>query len=379
MDALILGISGIKRKESNYGIAFYRYVRVEDVETKKQYLIRLTIKGFNDIVDANGTKLNDDDGYVRMKTGDLANIDHFKNGSFQLDDGAEMLFNPAIFTVLSHETKETTQRYYLNQMAFHDWGVILQNKQSKVTVQEDRWYQMTNVATNFKLNKIRDELLKDDVNKEAFVEITFNAKVYYAWSKDRPFYLGNGDWRITQENLMPLKKVVTDMEEARKMRDFIRNVKVIISRNFTIEDSEIAKLLQDVGLSMTLDDAKDYMTSSFWRGSYDKDFFDFLKKRAKKVSIADEGFIFELQYGIVILEEPEYAKATYIFCGETTDIISKIRGIRSAEPNNLWKRPIAKYKEEFPEKFNWFIGKVIHLDLEQWEEELSKFLSENKA
>jgi len=376
---VLLGISAAKDKWYVFGGKHvrhtFRYLSFFDYESKQRFLIRMTDKAFFDLKNSEGLLVNNPDtGDVRLRSGDVVNVEHYTVGDKPLEDGTRMLFNPKIFSVLGHEDKELTKRYELSQITFYDWGVILRDEDSKTVIESDMWNQMTNLETTWRLNKLKSKLSLDE-SKESFVEITAKYRVYYRrWNHDMPFYYSNGDWRITSENLLPLKKIVVEDETARKMRNFIRNIKEVIKSRFVISDQDILEVLKKVKLVMDIKEARDYVRNAVWKGRYEEEYFDFLKGKAKEIRVAYEGFLFVLPKSLVILEEPEYAKATYVFVGEVNDVVSKLVGIRQADDTGKWKEELLKFKREIPEKFNWFLDRIIHYDFDGWKENLEKVI-----
>lgn len=347
----------------------YRYIAFKDTETNQRYLIRMTENAFERIiVDKNGHS-------VQPQSGDIAIVEHFRKRQYTLEDGTIMLFNPKIFTVLDHLHEELTKRYTLDQMKFFGWGVVLRDANSKVTVKAEQWNQMTNLETSYLLNKLKQKL-KLEEQKEAFVEITANFKVYFGWSENRKRYYANGDWRITSQNLLPLKRTKLDHDTMVKMSRFMASLKELINSKFLVSDEDLRKLLEELEIKMSIEEAREHVKNIVWKKGYDEDYFVFLKERAKQVGTGMEGFIFEFKGGITIFEEPKFGKATYVFLGKPSFIIGKIEGIRNVEANGKWRETLIKMKKDMPTETRWFIGRVIHNNFDQWTKDLEMLLGE---
>jgi len=371
---VILGVSEVKWKPRGFRTyrgwtraEGYRYIAVQG-DDGHRYLVRMTPEAFERTpVDAEGN-------HITPKSGDIVQIEHyFYNPLYDLDDGTKMVFNPRIFTVLDHVTKESTQRYYLEGIKFFDWGVVLRNENSKCVLDKENWDALTGLETSFVLNKYKKQLKEEEL-KSAYVEITTRFKVYYGWRKDREWLLHRDDqfeWRLTSENLLPLKKVVIREEEARKARMLLDEIRqklqfklflpwddiLALARKYTVEPSEVEEYVQNVT----------------WKKDYDEAYAEYLKKKALKVLYGLDGLIFVMPGGITIIEEPVQDRATYVFFGAPDFIASQLEGIKR-ETGGRWRETLFRLKKVEPERFPWFIGRVIHYEFEQWKRDLNNIL-----
>lgn len=328
-------------------------------------------------------------------SGDIVQLEHYRVGRYTLDDGTRMIFNPQIFTVLGHVTKTSTQRYYLDNIHFYDWGVVLRNENSKCVLDKENWDTLTGLETSSLLWRLKKRL-KENERKEAYVEITTRFRVYYGWSIDREWLLhknGEWEWRVTQENLLPLKKIVIEEEEAHRARQLMEEIKAILQRKLFLPWEDILELARKYTIPER--EVEEFARSVTWKKDYDEFYVEWLKKRTKKVLYSYEGLFFLMPGGITILEDPEPDKATYIFLGDPNFIAGQIEGIRqnrlydttifirddACDPvvkpgSTAWRETLYRLKKAMPEKLPWFIGRVVHYDHEQWIRDLNKILEE---
>jgi len=393
MKGVILGISPAKWKTYNFGgyvvTRQFRYIRFLNDEDQKIYLIRMREKDFLKLpVDKDGNP-------CRPRSGDIAIIEHFDKRSFVLDDFVKMLLNPKVFTILDHVKMESTQRYYLENIYFYDWGVILRNEQSKCVLNKENWDKLTGLETSSLLWKLKQKLKEDEL-KECYVEITTTFEVYYNWRLDKYwlYHRGNGfEWRLTSENLMPMKKIVIEEEEARRARLLMEEIKLILQNKLFLPWEDILALARKYTIPER--EVEEFAKGIVWKKNYDDEYTNYLKAKAKKVLYGHEGLFFVLPGGLTILEVPEHGKATYVFLGEPNFIASQIEGIRQEQYNlttylevddatdpvchygsKAWREILYRLKKKFPDKFPWFIGRIIHYDQEQWKRDLEALLSE---
>jgi hypothetical protein len=161
-----------------------------------------------------------------------------------------------------------------------------------------------------------------------------------------------------------------------KMSRFMASLKELINSKFLVSDEDLRKLLEELEIKMSIEEAREHVKNIVWKKGYDEDYFVFLKERAKQVGTGMEGFIFEFKGGITIFEEPKFGKATYVFLGKPSFIIGKIEGIRNVEANGKWRETLIKMKKDMPTETRWFIGRVIHNNFDQWTKDLEMLLGE---
>jgi hypothetical protein len=368
----VLGISEIKTKPTKWNTTEqYRYIAIVNEKTGQQYLVRMLTHNFDRIiVDAEGDE-------AQVRSGSIVDIDHYYEGKFVLDDGKKMLFNPKIFTVMGHVTKESTQKYLLEDISFYDWGVILKNKNSKAVLGAENWNRLTNMETSNLLWKLKKKLKVEQL-KEAYVEITTTFEVYYGWNLNREWlYHRNGgmEWRLTSENLQPMRKVVLEEEEIRKTRMVLEEIKLILQRKMFVSWDDILALARK--FTIPEDEVQEYAKNAVWKKGYDEEFTDFLNEKSKQVLYGADGIFYILPGGLTILEDPQPNKATYIFIGQPDFIASKIEAIkREQRDTNAWRELLYRAKKATPEKVSWFVGRIYHLDTDQWKRDLENILEE---
>lgn len=380
MQGIILGISERKFKRNRNGTGVYRYIAFRSsVENNEQeYLVRMTDTQFQSIP-------VDKDGNPRTpKSGDIVQIEHYYEGNFVLDDGKRMLFNPKIFTIFDHVQKESTQRYYLEGINFYDWGVTLKNKGSKCVVSKKNWDELTGIETSSLLWKLKRKL-KEDIFKEAYIEITTKFRVYYGWRIEREwlYHPSEGfEWRITSENLLtPLKKVVLKEEEVRRTRMLLEEIKTMLQDKMFLSWDDILSLARK--FTIPEQDVQEYVRRTVWKKDYDEAYTNVLNKMSTKVMYGHDGLFYVLPGGLTILEVPEPSKATYIFIGAPDFVADKIEAIRrqsiiDGHNPQAWRETLYRLKKATPEKLGWFVGRIYHLDNEQWKRDLNNVLEEIK-
>ncbi|MEM4534979.1 MAG: hypothetical protein QW764_02925 [Desulfurococcaceae archaeon] len=308
------------------------------------------------------------------RSGDIVELDHFEKREFILEGGIKMLLHPKIFTILDHVKKESTQKYTLDEMYFYDWGVVLRNKNSKCVLDKENWDKLTGLETSSALWKLKQRL-KIEEQKEAYVEITTLFDVYYRWSLDNYWLYHKADgfeWRLTSENLYPMKKIVIEDIEARKARLLLNEIKTRLQYKLFLAWDDILELARKYTVPER--DVEEYVKNVVWKKDYDEEFTEFLKSRAKAVLYGLDGLFFVMPGGITILEEPEYGKASYVFVGEPNFIASKIEGIKREVGKGIWREALYRLQKIDPSKMPWFVGRVIHYDKEQWIRDVTTLL-----
>lgn len=375
MQGIIFGISEVKYKRDGR----YRYIAFAEREGQ-QYLIRMTLRDFE-------TSIRDKDGEQTLpKNGDIVQIEHAYEGKFTLDDGKKMLFNPKIFTVLDHIQKSSTEKYYLENINFFDWGVIMKNHHSKCVVSKRTWDELINLETSSLLWKLKKKLKQESL-KEAYVEITTIFNVYYGWRLEREWLYhtyknGNGsEWTLTSENLQPMRKVVLEAGEVRRTRLMLEELKLKLQDQLFLTWDDILALARK--FTIPEKEVEQYARNMVWKKNYDEDFTDHLKKKATKVLYGHSGLFFIMPGGLTILEDPEPNKATYIFIGDPDFIATKLEAIRQQNINEghnpqAWRETLYRLKKATPEDLNWFVGRIVHHDKDQWFRDLDATLEEIK-
>ena len=360
-----------------------RYMGVQAQD--QQYLIRLTEERFRRFFPFD---------YQIPRTGSILIIRGGYLGKFTLSDGSKMLFSPKSIEVIGHLEEEREEKYLLEDIRFYDDYVILRNEHSKAIIPKKIWDQMTGLPTSWHLNKVKKSLKEDEL-KEAFVGILATFRVHFWWDRrarirKRFYYSDSGDWRLVAHNLTRIREVYAQYELSQKLERFLETVKELIESKWMIQDEELRNLLIQFGLEkeMTLTEAKDYVISKVWKKRYDEQYFNYLKKYAKEISVSKEGFLFRLPNGFIIFETPEVGNATYVFFGDPEFIISQIEAIRRSDiptrtkkdgkiqvfKGAVWKYQLVRLAEEFPEKFKWFIERIIHdEDGSSWYEKIRKY------
>ena len=380
---VILGVSNVKHKGFNRA---YRYIALQ-TDDGQRYLVRLTLDAFETV------PMNAEGEPQTPKSGDLAQIEHYR-GPITLEDGTKMVWEPKIFTIYGHITEVSTQRYYLDGIYFFDWGVVLKNAESKCVISKGNWDQLTGLETSSLLWKLKKRIPADEA-KECYIEITTTFKVYYGWRLERKWLYRSADngfeWRITAENLQPMRKIVIEDAEARKARMLIDEIKQLLQCKLFLPWEDVLALARKYTIEPS--EVEEYVKNVTWKKNYDEEYAQYLKAKAKQVFYGHEGLFFVLPGGITVLEVPEPNKATYVFLGEPNFIASRIEGIRQEQQSltsylirddatdpiahygsRAWREILYRLKKKFPEKFPWFIGRVIHYDKEQWKRDLEALL-----
>lgn len=383
MEGILLGISEIKWKKprGSQDVVAYRYLALLNNDAQR-YLIRMTDYNFQ-------TLPVDKDGELRTpKSGDMVSVEHFYEGKFILDDGTKMIFNPDIFTILDHVKKRSTQRYTLEGMYFFDWGVVLRNDMSKCVIDKNNWDKLTGLETSSLLWKLKKRL-KEKERKEAFVEIDAMFLVYFGWDINREWLYHKSsefEWAITQKNLLPMKKIVIEEKEAKKISFLLADIKQFLQQRLFLPWEDILALARKY--TIPEDEVEHYAKAATWKKNYDADFSEYLKERATKVLYGFDGLFFVMKGGLTILEEPEPNKATYIFIGEPNFVASRIEAIKRENFNSRqhqfwtevsWREILYRLKKANPEKMGWFVGRVVHYDKDQWKRDLDSLLEETHS
>jgi hypothetical protein len=384
MEGIVLGVSELKQKTAVYGgravVSEYRYIRVYDEITHQQVLVRMTENAFQTQP-------------VPIKNGQQVTFDHLDRGTFKLTDGTEMFFNPKIVTIKGTVKEHSIQRYYLWNIQFYDWGVVLQNNNSKCNIPKATWDSQTGLETSSLVWKYKNKVKEDD-QKSAFVEVETNFNVYYHWDVNKKWlFFNNGEpVNFVSENLLAIKKIVHDEEEVTRTRLLLEEIKTLLQNKMFVTFDDILALAQKY--TMPEQDVQTYVKNAVWKKNYDEAFTDYLKPKAKQVLYGNEGIFYCLPNNITILEDPQPSRASYIFIGDPNFISSNIEAIRRenreggtyfirddiSDPlvhygSTAWRELLYRLKKATPDNFIWFVGRVVHLDTDQWKRDMDMVLT----
>lgn len=372
IEGIVIGISEVKEKVYGYGrnqrIYYNRYINIETPDQGK-ILVGMTDSNFQTLPrDKNGNP-------TQLRNGDIANFDTFEKG-LKFPDGTIMLTNPKIVTILGQVTQEAFQQYTLDQITFYDWGVELKNKDSKTVIPRDVWNQLTQIETSFLLNKLKKKI-KEDLLQQAFIQIKTTFKVYFNWDMNKIFlYHNNGEpVIITTDNLQEIRKVVAEETEVIRMRLIMEEIKLKLQNQMFLTTDDILGLVRKY--TIPEQELQEYVKNIVWKKDYDEDFTNWLHEKAKQILYGFEGLFYILDK-ITVLEDPEPSKATYIFIGSPDYIASNLEAIRqqSIRDNGTtgWRELLYRLKKADPQKLNWFVGRVVHYDKQQWMTDMETIL-----
>jgi len=375
IEGIIIGISEIKNKTYTFGkkeVTYeMRYIRVTTLN-EGEILVRVTDRDFSELP-------RDKDGNTtQLRNGDVVNFEHFQK-EFKFDNGGIMRTNPKIVTVLKHITETAVEKYLLMDTTFYDWGVQLKNNNSICKIPKDQWDVMTGLETTFSLNKLKSKLKIEDL-KEAFVEVQANFNLSYRWNINNPFRYHNngGQVIIITENLLPLKKVKFAEEEIVRTRLLLEEIRTLLQNKMFATYDDIVELARKY--TMPEQDVNEYIRSIVWKKNYDEDFTNWLKTRSKTVLYGSEGLFYCLSNNVTVLEDPVTGRASYVFIGDANYIASQIEAIRRENRENsgsiAWREILYRLKKASPEKTNFFVGRVVHYDKEQWMRDMEVVLAE---
>ena len=368
----VLSISGPKPKVFNTPrgpvTETYRYITVEDPE-KKRTLIRIVDKRFSKLLPE-----------AKLRSGDIINIDGLKTMG-TLPDGIFFARNPTGIVVVGHIKEKCTKRYLLSQIKFYDWGVILRDEHSKAVVPASNWNNITKLETGYILNRFKDRL-SDNEKVTSYVQLTGGFNVHFGWRGEYQKWLyadRNSDLTIEAFNLLPLTRVVAESQEIARMKLFTKMVRATLESRFVVNDEDIEKARKESGIDLSFLAAKEMVLDLLWKEGYDESYFTHLKRAAESIYYSEDGFVFVLRNGKIVLEEPEYGKATYVFQGPLNEVVSRLEAIRQSEhvsKPGSWKEKLLTWKKRYPDDFSFFIDRVIHGDYASWLKELEERIRE---
>jgi len=375
MEGIITGISEVKPKTYTFGrknVTYdMRYIRVVTTD-EGEILVRVTDGDFSEL------PRNNDGNPTQIRNGDIVNFEHFTK-EFKFDNGGVMRTNPKIITILGHVVETTVEKYSLGNLTFYDWGVEAKNQNSICKIPKEEWDSITGLETNFQLNKLKRKL-KEDEEKETFIEVQAEFKLYYRWNINNVFryHTNGGKIVLVSENLLPLKKVKSDEEEVMRTRLMLEEIKTLLQNKMFVTIDDIVILARKY--TMPEQDVNEYIRSIVWKKDYDEEFTNWLKSKSKNVLYGFEGLFYCLPNNVTVLEDPTTGKASYVFIGDPNYIASQIEAIRRENRDNsgslAWREILYRLKKSVPEKTNFFVGRVVHFDKEQWMRDMEVVLQQ---
>ncbi len=131
-----------------------------------------------------------------------------------------------------------------------------------------------------------------------------------------------------------------------------------------MEKHELQRMCRDLGIPGDFDAAQ-----INWRPDYDEFFYRQLARRARRVYLFQEEYLFELEHGVVV-ETPQLGHATYLFA--RPDSIEEFLAVYAC----VTKDDLRQNRANAAEKLR-FLGRVIHgTNPRQWVKSLKSRLGE---
>ena len=240
-------------------------------------------------------------------------------------------------------------------------------------------------------NRVKGSLTEGQ-KTEPFIEVSGEFSVTYR-GDDTVILRSTGNIVVTRFNTVNMKRAVAESELADRWRGIRSKLRDILHLKHILSLEDARKIMEEGG--WTGNNVEEAVKSITWGRGYNHAYFDHLKSLTGNVAyFTEDGYFFKVK-DFTIFEVPRHGLASYIFRGEPAEVVAKLGRSRdvNARPQDLhedqrgdnfivWdqgsmlsRSEILEMKKEFPEAMHYFVGRVIHLGIEKWIEDLKGVLA----